>query len=996
MAAKTNPIKLLTGLVSRFKAHEPAYMHSSYNEDNTRAEFIDPLFTLLGWDIDNASGATEKFKDVERGPSLPSAHGHRTYAPDYAFRLAGQRKFFVEAKKPSVDIRSGRDPAFQLRKYVWNNSIPIGILTNFRDFAVYDCRYEPVNGDPATKGRRSIFGYDEFVAKWPELWNTFSKEALQLGRFDQFVELTPTYSRGIVRVDDSFLKSLGAYRLALAKEIASQNPSIDEAGLRFCVQALIDRIIFLRICEDRGIEGYESLLRISQNPTNVYKHLLNKFERAGNEYNSSLFRFRTALVTDEPPDTLSPTLRIRDKVLRQILESLYPPASPYDYALIPSDVLGQAYEQFLGEVVTLRGRGRVKLDKRPDVKHSAGIYYTPNAITRYMVQHTLGPLLEKASLADAAKIRVLDPACGSGSFLLAAFDYLLAWHLDQYIANQEKAARQKRIRRTASGEWVLTNDERKRILLNNLFGVDIDAQAVEVTKLSLLLKIIESETQDSILQQRKLFPVPMLPTLDANIRQGNSIICPEQLRAAGLRVADFEQLGPFSWKTEFPKIFSREGGGFTAILGNPPYVNAWELYETQPHLRDLINQAELFETAQRHWDLYILFIENALRLLAEGGRLAFIIPYAYAIEKYGEKSRELVLANTTLEALVDLRTVRVFGRVPTITIIPFLKKKKPAEKHRVIVYGPGPEATRYSPGVIRRRHSIPQKLWRSHRSKQWRLDITETIDALCRRVTRNSILLGDICHIDYGAQMSSKAKGAFGKKYVQRTHKASATCYPMVGGSDVYRYRAKWNGVFVEWKYAPQMYNARAEEWYRRPKLLIRDVTGTLRIECALDRQGLFSDHGNLIAQRACDTTDWRAITPIGSRLTFAKSVATSKHYSLDLLQGLICSKLISAFSYWQISGEGVRTGGGMHTYPEYARAIPVWDVSKSTRSQKVLIDRIETLSKQMSALQQKMIAEGHRDFDDRCTVIDEEIDNAVYQLYGLAADEVAAVNSAV
>ena len=267
----------------------------------------------------------------------------------------------------------------------------------------------------------------------------------------------------------------------------------------------IDRIIFLRICEDRGIERYEKLKEVSEQ-ANVYAGLCQLFRQADLRYNSGLFHFKDEKDISGAADNLTLNLILDDKVLRQILGSLYYPDCPYAFAMISADILGQVYERFLGKVIRLTPGHQAKVEEKPEVRKAGGVYYTPTYIVDYIVKNTVGKLLEGLTPKQAAKIKVLDPACGSGSFLLGAYQYLLDWHADWFAKNEpEKWARGNNpaVYQGMGNEWKLTTPEKKRILLDNIHGVDIDSQAVEVTKLSLLLKVLEGESGQFSLGSRK-------------------------------------------------------------------------------------------------------------------------------------------------------------------------------------------------------------------------------------------------------------------------------------------------------------------------------------------------------------------------------------------------------------------------------------------------------------------------------------------------------------
>ena len=363
----------------------------------------------------------------------------------------------------------------------------------------------------------------------------------------------------------------------MARNIALRNPDLTQRELNFAIQQTIDRIIFLRICEDRGIENYGRLMAL-QNGENVYKRLFQLFRKADDKYNSGLFHFKKEKHRDNF-DNLTPNLAIDDKTLKDIFKNLYYPDSPYEFSVLPADILGQVYEKFLGKIIRLTPKHQAKIEEKPEVRKAGGVYYTPTYIMDYIVKNTVGKLVEHKKPGHrgaVSKIKILDPACGSGSFLICTYQFLLDWHLDQYVndgPDKWTKGRIPRIYQSDKGEWRLTTDERKRILLNNIYGVDIDPQAVEVTKLSLLLKALEGEDEQSIGKQMSLFQERVLPDLSNNIKCGNSLIGPDFYDNRQLNILEKEEIyrvNAFDWDAEFADIM--KSGGFDAVIGNPPYI----------------------------------------------------------------------------------------------------------------------------------------------------------------------------------------------------------------------------------------------------------------------------------------------------------------------------------------------------------------------------------------------------------------------------------------
>ncbi len=438
-------------------------------------------------------------------------------------------------------------------------------------------------------------------------------------------------------MDAAFLAEIERWRDLLAHNIALRNATLGQRELNFAVQQTIDRVIFLRICEDRGIEPYGTLLGLT-NGGEVYQRLMLQFRHADARYNSGLFFFETEKGRGDAPDTVTPRLEIDDKVLRDILKNLYYPDSPYEFSVLPADILGQVYEQFLGKVIRLTAGHRAMVEEKPEVRKAGGVFYTPGYIVNTIVRQTLGKLLEGLTLRQVAglapragrkawPIRVLDMACGSGSFLLGAYQYLLDWFLAQYLADgaggAEKWAtgRNPRLYQNNRGEWRLTITERKRIVLDHIYGVDIDPQAVEVTKLSLLLKVLEGEDEQTIGQQLALFPERALPDLGRNIKCGNSLIGPDFYDGQQMALLDDEaalRVNVFDWQAEFPQVFP--DGGFRRHHRQPavhPHPDAQGMGAAGVEYYKRRYRA----AGKGNYDIYVVFVEKGLSLLTPSGRL---------------------------------------------------------------------------------------------------------------------------------------------------------------------------------------------------------------------------------------------------------------------------------------------------------------------------------------------------------------------------------------
>lgn len=696
-------------LVTRFDNYYERYKSLSYNETQVRREFIDPFFKALGWDVDNTQAYDDRYKEVIHEDAIKVSG--KTKAPDYSFRIGGIRKFFVEAKKPAINLKENPEPAYQLRRYAWSAKLPLSILTDFEEFIVFDCTKKPLLNDKSSMGRIEYYTYKDYIEKWDEIESKYSKNSIYTGRFDDLAEslVSKKGGKGTAGIDDSFLTEIEGWREILAKNIALRNNELSVQELNLAVQKIIDRIIFLRICEDRGIEEYGQLKKKAEGKE-IYENLKDLFIYADNKYNSGLFHFEKEDWMEEP-DILTLSLKIDDKILKQILSHLYYPESPYEFSVFPADILGHVYEQFLGKVIRLTDSHQAKIEEKPEVKKAGGVFYTPTYIADYIVKNTVGRLVEGKTPNEVSELKILDPACGSGSFLIGAYQYLLDWHIGWYIdklvpfikagkpaTDKEvqkllpvkpipKKKGKKKIRsagldydfpiyQMSETDWRLTSDEKKRILLNNIYGVDIDQQAVEVTKLSLLLKVLEGEKGERIAKQLTITQERVLPSLHENIKCGNSLIGSD-IYSNGQMAFDndeeFYRINAFDWNQEFAGVF--EQGGFDAVIGNPPYVRIQSMKEWNPIEVEFYKK--LYKSASKgNYDVYVIFVEKGLSFLNKDGLLGYILPHKFFNTKYGESLREIISEGKNLKKIIHFGHQQVFKNASTYTCLLFLRKEE--------------------------------------------------------------------------------------------------------------------------------------------------------------------------------------------------------------------------------------------------------------------------------------------------------------------------------
>ena len=921
-------------LVEKFDRDKPG------SETELRDWYVDPLFTALGWDL-------QAKEQVRKEPSIKVWDDgiERSKRADYSFHIGSTTHFYVETKMPHVNLERNPIPAFQLRRYGWSGTTPVSVLTDFEEFCVYDCRIQPQRSDAADEARLLYFQYSDYIDKWDELAARFSREAVASGSLREWVEGERV--RGFLSVDQAFLREMESWRDALAKEIALHNRELSQRDLNLLVQRTIDRIVFLRIAEDRDIEAYGRLRSAAAEGKQVYAELKILFNEADDKYNSGLFHFGAETRASQP-DTLSLRMHIPDEVLRRIIKKLYFPFSPYEFSVLPADILGQVYEQFLGKVIELSDGGGVRVQEKPEVRKAGGVYYTPAYIVDYIVENTVGKLLEGVTPDDAEKLRILDPACGSGSFLSGAYQYLLDWHLDYYRAHPSKY--RNRTRDIAGAGLILTTAEKRRILQNNIYGVDLDQNAVEVSKLSLLLKMLENDSPAAG-TQTLMFSAGgrILPDLSGNIKWGNSLIGSDFYSGEQMTFFDNEALlrvKPFDWDSAagFGEIMA--AGGFDAVIGNPPY-GAW--FDAGQG-KYFANNFTVFKGVK---DVYVAFIERALKLAKPKGLLSFIVPSAWTGGPRYTRLRDYLLEYTFKN--VVLLPYDVFADAYVDTLVFVLEKEGLNQEHRVFtyVYGKRDKVT----SISLEEHEwdqIEQAKWQNIENRRFVLD-SATIGILST--------IKDTC-INQFKDIIDIKRGVLFSKYLLTRAKTSDLSYPYFEG-DVYRYRM--NHKAENWIEFNDKMRERPKEfiWFEGERILLRRLVNRQQRLMAILVKDTFITNKNLY------------------------SVIANSSISLQLILALLNSRLFSYLYLKQV------TQATKDDFPQVTirdiKSLPIPPIptlEAHNGKMVALVDTMLDLHRQLP----KLSGERRRIVESLIAKTDAAIDKLVYELYSLTDDEVRVV----
>lgn len=646
--------------VKLYIAHVREYRSQNYNETEVRVDFINPFFTALGWDMDNKAGLAQHLREVTHEATvLVEEDGQkRSKKPDYSFRIGSETLFYLETKKPYVNITTDNAPAFQLRRYGWSGNLKISVLTNFNDLYIYDCTVRPVEDDDIGVALIAHYTYEEYVDKFDEIYALLSKEAVLSGSFaSRFEDIKGAFRRE--PFDEYFLNQIKKWRFALGTDIAKNNPEIDSDTLNISVQRILNRIIFLRICEDRSFEDYELLKNI-----HTYDELKELFLSADKKYDSGLFE-----MLEEDRFSLS------DEVILNIFKDLYYPNNSYEFDVVDPFIIGQIYELFLDEKLVTATDGNVTQERKPEAVDSQGAVNTPKNVTDIIIEQTLEELFFGKTVDEILNMRIADICCGSGNFLLSAYEYSINYCVDWYLNHdRDNAIRQGYIyAKSGTDVYRLSYDLRRELLIKNIWGVDIDPLAVEVAKFSLFLKLLEDTSVSEIAAYTKRTGLRILPNLDNNIKNGNSLI---DMSYAKFNPSIYEEdekfdaVRMFDWKSEFG------GKGFDAIVGNPPYIRVQNMIRySQEEYAFYKSEYSGYQTAESELlDKYFLFIERAWKLLNPNGLVGYIVPHKFMNIRSGNVMRKFLADHRSVKRIIHFGTNQVFKNRSTYTCILILSK----------------------------------------------------------------------------------------------------------------------------------------------------------------------------------------------------------------------------------------------------------------------------------------------------------------------------------
>ncbi len=1039
----------IENLVETFARNESALHHAP--EAQIENDFLRPLFRYLNWNVDNVGLARAQWEFVLQ-------RTERGKRPDYELWLDGRRVLIMDAKKVKYEMH---DPRWQNQVYAYaystQNDAPsrktdFAILTDFQEFIVLDCTLLAGAPEAINNFRVLDWRYPDYVARFDELWELFERnnvlrasETRDAGLWTRYL-VPKKVKANRVPPDKAFLAALddvkSGWRVRLARDMKKHNPALGGDVLTAATQLWIDRLIFIKVLSDREIEDdylaqmAERVERdgLAENNFGWFAATRGIFQKLNQIYNGTIFAPRPELEA----------VNVSNKIVREIIGELLPENSPYNFASLPVEILGTIYERFLGRVVHATEK-QVRIEDKPEVRKAGGVFYTPQYIVNYIVANTVGKLLAECKTPDdVAQLKILDPACGSGSFLIGAYEALIRWHEEYYQTNDERRRTKEKSRPSSvirqpsapdafylddDGRVRLTAKLKRQILVNNLFGVDIDPQAVEVTRLSLSLKALEDTRRAELYQEVDLFHQRVLPDLTANIKCGNSLI------GADFIFTDADELKrvkPFDWRVEFPQVFASQTSdvsgnigsltrGFDAVIGNPPYIRIQALKEWAP-LEVEIYKEKYIAARAGNYDIYVVFVEKGLSLLNERGRLGFILPHKFFNSKYGEPLRRLLANGKQLAHVVHFGDQQIFDGATTYTTLLFLDQRGNETFDFVRVTN----LDSWRAGEPQTRGEIAAA---NVSAAEWNFSVGENAALFERLAKMPTKLANAVEQISQGIRTSANevyvldvvsSEGEYLTAYSKqleknvRLNKDSVSLF--LQGREIKPYRILHSGKVVIIPYVNEKGNysliSQAEFMQLFPetfsyllenrKFLEERENGRMRgarwygfiypknIELMKSRKILVPDIADR-ASFALDDSGSYAFTS-GYGITFRQDFRESPKYVL----GLLNSRLLD-FYLKKVST--TLRGGFFRYFTQFVEQLPIRAIDFTNAADVTRHDKMVALVERMLLLhQQRASAQTETDqqiFQRQIDATDKLIDALVYELYELTDEEIRIIESA-
>ncbi len=922
--------KIIAERVEEFEKNKAILTKKGHGETNIRSNYIDIMFKALGWNMKSHYEVVREFSQRDK-----STDGG-TKKVDYAFKINGKLKFFIEAKEASVDLEKDKSAIFQAKRYAYssNGKAPIVILTDFEEFRVFNVIKAPLMDNTDRELLKShTMRYTDYLEKWDLLWDTFSREAVEKGSLDK---LRGKIDKNTKTMDVDFLEQITSWRELLAKNIAIRNENLNVDEINEAVQRILDRLVFIRNLEDREIEPENTLLDKTKKSENIYKSLIPIFNSLNTTYNGLLFKKH-----------FSEEIDVDDKTIHDIIRQMNYPVSPFQFDVIEPEILGRIYEKFLGSKIRLTDSHRAKIEEKIEVRKAGGVYYTPEYIVEYIVQNTVGKKIEGLAPEEIKNIKIVDPACGSGSFLIGAYSYLLDYHQKWYTENHKDKTYQADWYKTKDGEIKVRLEKRGDILRNNIFGVDIDKEATEVAIMSLYLKMLDEGFDKG---EKDLFFVKgsVLPDMIENIKCGNSLIGTDFFDGSlEFDNTEFKQIKPFNWQDEFKKIY--KNNGFDCVIGNPPYILIQDIHRDDKVLDYFKNK---YYSSSYKIDTYHIFIEQGIKLLNEAGLMGYITPSNYLTNNGLFKMREYILQNSRI-SILNIITGSVFIDASVDTCISIFSKNESIESNMIFSIWNGNSLE------AKESKNFDQKFFLNN--EKYLFTSTETIS-----INVPYFNLGEKYNVNFGMQLRDRKKytsdviDTSQKDFITKYHQK---CYT---GKDVSRYHMGYSNLLAYVNRIAKCGGCWDEKAHlTNPKIIVRQI-GEYPI-CSLDENGFYSLNTVFL------------ITP-----------KDGTELSVKFLIGILNSNFIKY--YWNKVFYDMRK-----TFPKikgtYLEKLPIPNINQNDEKYSDMIKLVDNIIKLHKDILTAKSESDKNNLEKQISFIDKKIDDLVYKLYNLSNKEIELID---
>lgn len=618
------------------------------SEETVRV-WLNEFLMIFGWDVQNTDQVLQERKlqgaEYERLKKINSPHRR----PDYILVNGTNIKSFLDAKNLTVDIFSSDEAAYQIRSYGWSAKVPCAFVSNFAQLVIYDTRFIPEIDQPANYGVIQL-QVDEYIDKFDIIFDHLWHDYVCANKLEEIYRITAIEGRS--QVDSQFMNVLTQARLKIAQNLYMLNKAliVNNDALNYYVQVILDRLVFIRVCESKGIETQEKLRRFAQSNNGFW-----------NEFKSSCYmefyaHYDGAMFSR---DENFQHLELSDEILCGFIEKLYYPY-PYRFDVIPIKVIANIYEEFLGKQLVISD-GNIREITKEEYIRTNGAVATPEHIVDMICRQTVD-LSEVSSIDELFNIKILDPCCESGVFIVSCYELLSTAMIRILSENIEERNKYPNYYCEFNGQILLTIMARRAIVVNCIHGIDCDEAAVEVTKMSLALKIVDGNNPVAW-SGIGAFGDRILREIDQNIKLGNSLVDVD----ATFTPSQVIDIKPFNIRENFRTVFE-SNGGFSYIIGNPPYVETKHYKAVQPAMHEYLR--ERFCSFEGKADLAVLFIEKSLSLLNSTGRIGFIIQRRWFKTDYGKPTRLLINNGKHLKRLIDFKATDIFkGRMVYASIM---------------------------------------------------------------------------------------------------------------------------------------------------------------------------------------------------------------------------------------------------------------------------------------------------------------------------------------